>query len=102
MLATPANNSHGTTGATAPITLSNSVVTTNSQIFVGLAAAPVTFAGPWTLGTNTSLQYQPAGTTLTISGPMSGAFAFTKAGVGILALTGSNSFSGGTTVSAGT
>jgi fibronectin-binding autotransporter adhesin len=42
------------------------------------------------------------GTTLTMSGPIGGAGALTKVDTGILILTGANTYSGGTTISAGT
>ncbi|HVT28061.1 MAG TPA: autotransporter-associated beta strand repeat-containing protein [Lacipirellulaceae bacterium] len=97
VLATPA--------ATSPITIANDVNTTaTTQIFVGVPAAPVTFSGSWTLpatGT-TTFQNQPAGTMVTISGPISGDAAFKKAGAGTLVLSSSsNSYTGATTVSAG-
>ena len=43
-----------------------------------------------------------AGTASTLSGPITGVGAWTKAGSGTLTLTGANTYSGGTTVSAGT
>jgi autotransporter-associated beta strand protein len=43
-----------------------------------------------------------AGTASTLSGPLTGAGSWTKNGPGILTLTGTNTYSGGTTVSAGT
>jgi fibronectin-binding autotransporter adhesin len=42
------------------------------------------------------------GTVSTLSGPISGVGAWTKAGPGTLILTGSNSYAGGTTINAGT
>ena len=93
-----------TPDATMPITIANAVQTTaTTQIFVGLPAAPVTFSGPWTLpaaGT-TTFQNQPAGTTVTISGAIGGAANFAKTGAGTLVLSGPNTYSGTTTVTAG-
>jgi fibronectin-binding autotransporter adhesin len=43
-----------------------------------------------------------AGTTSTLSGPISGVGSLTNAGAGTLILTGTNSYSGGTTITAGT
>lgn len=104
VLATPANDSHGNTGATGPITITNSVVTiSGSQIIVGLAGAPLTFSGPWTLPASgtVSLQYQPVSTTMTISGVIGGAAGFTKTGVGTLVLSGANTNSGQTVIANG-
>jgi autotransporter-associated beta strand protein len=110
VLATPATDSTATAFATAPITVTNTFGTygaSNSTIiFVGIAAAPVTFSGPWILAapatTNTTFQNQPAGTTVTISGPISGPPNFTKAGAGALVLSGANTYSGKTVVGNGT
>jgi autotransporter-associated beta strand protein len=107
VLATPANDGAGNTGATGPITITNPVTTiSGSQIFVGLVAAPVTFSGNWTLpgsGTTTFQNQALSGTpTVTISGNISGGAGFTKAGTGTTVLTGSNTYTGITTISAGT
>ena len=64
----------------------------------------MTFSGPWTIansGFTTTFQNQPAGTTVTISGVMSGAGGFKKAGAGTVVLTGVNTFTGALTPSAG-
>jgi autotransporter-associated beta strand protein len=111
VLATPATDSTTATFANAPITIANSVATcggavNSSLIFVGVAAAPATFTGPWTLansaGSTATLQNQPAGTTVTISGPISGAANFTKSGAGTLVLSGANTYSGKTSINGGT
>jgi len=57
--------------------------------------------GAVTLGTNR--QVTVAANTLTVGGAIGGgAYALTKAGAGVLALNGANTYSGGTTLSAGT
>jgi autotransporter-associated beta strand protein len=104
VLATPATDSAGGTFATSAINITNSVATfggTGSTILVGIAAAPVTFSGPWSLKGAYTMQNQPAASSVTISGPISGAFNFTKAGAGSLTLSGVNTYSGNTTISAG-
>jgi autotransporter-associated beta strand protein len=101
ILATPATDGNGHTGATGPITIANPVTTiSGTQIFVAIAAAPTTFTGPWTLPSSgtTTFQSQPSGTTVTISGAIGGAAAFTKTGTGTLILNGANSYTGATTV----
>lgn len=110
VLATPATDSAGATFATAPITIANSMATfggaaNSSLIYVGIAAAPATFTGPWTLanaaGFAATLQNQPAASTVTISGAIGGAANFTKAGAGSLVLSGANTYSGKTSLNAG-
>lgn len=109
VLATPATDSSGATFATAPVIVPNNFATygggSGTLIYVGIAAAPATFTGPWTLanaaGNTATLQNQPAGTTVTISGPISGAANFTKAGAGILVLSGANTYTGKTSLNAG-
>jgi autotransporter-associated beta strand protein len=110
VLATPATDSTGASFANAPITIPNSVATcggavNSSLIYVGVAAAPATFTGPWTLansaGSTATLQNQPAGTTVTISGAISGAANFTKSGAGTLVLSGANTYSGKTSINGG-
>ncbi len=97
ILATPA--------ATAPLTITNAVTTTNgTQIFAGVAAAPLTFSGAWTLlgaGTINDFQNKNAGTTVTISGAISGAGVFQKSGAGTVILSGANAYTGMTLVTNG-
>src|SRR4051794_36165655 len=95
--------------ATGPVTLANLVTTQASAtlIYVGPAAAPVTFTGAWTLPSGTStLSIGNASHTsskMTISGAMGGSGgALTKSGVGTLVLSGANTYDGTTTISAGT
>jgi len=57
-------------------------------------------SGPVTLGASPTVTV--TANTLAVDGSISGTFGLTKAGSGALALSGSNSYSGGTTVSAGT
>ncbi len=94
--------------ATAPVTLANPVTTQagSTLIYVGPAAAPVTFTGAWTLPSGTStLSIGNASHTsskMTISGAMAGSGgALTKSGVGTLVLSGANTYTGGTTITAG-
>jgi autotransporter-associated beta strand protein len=56
---------------------------------------PIALGSPqtWTVG---------AGRTLTVTGGMSGLLGFTKAGAGMLVLSGANTYTGGTTLTAGT
>jgi autotransporter-associated beta strand protein len=97
ILATPA--------ATVPMTIANHVVANSgTQIFLGVAAAPVTFSGSWTLPANgtSTFQNQSAGTKVTFSGAISGGAGFTKAGAGTVVLSGANTYFGPTTITAGT
>jgi autotransporter-associated beta strand protein len=110
VLATPATDSSGATFANSAISIANAVQTygggSSTLIFVGVAAAPTTFSGPWTLenaaATTFTLQNQPSGTTLTLSGAITGAGNFTKNGAGTLVLSGANTYSGKTIVANGT
>lgn len=95
--------------ATGPVTLANAVTTKagGTLIYVGPAAAPVTFSGAWTMPSGTStLSIGNASHTsskMIISGAMGGSGgALVKAGVGTLVLSGANTYTGGTTISAGT
>jgi trimeric autotransporter adhesin len=108
VLATPATDSSGATFAATPVTIANNVATfggSGSLIYVGIPAAPATFIGSWTLagaaGTTSTLQNQPSGTTLTLSGVVSGVANFAKAGAGTLVLSGANTFSGKASVNNG-
>jgi autotransporter-associated beta strand protein len=112
VLATPASDSSGTAFAASPITISNAVQTfgTGGQVILtGRAAAPVTFSGPWTLAGSSANTAQldvrtisGSTATWTISGPISGAPSLTKLGAATLVLSGSNTYSGKTTISGGT
>jgi autotransporter-associated beta strand protein len=62
------------------------------------ANVATTFSGAVTFGTELSIA-GPAGVTL--SGPVAGSFALSKAGTGTLILTGANTYSGGTNVTGG-
>ena len=108
VLAAVANDTAGNTGATGPISLINPVtVSAQNLILVGIPAAPVTYMGNWTLaasGTSTITTQIPgggAGFTNTISGAISGGAVLSKAGASTLVLSGANTYSGGTTISAG-
>ena len=99
ILATVASDGAGNTGATAPITIANQVNTiSGSQIFVGTAAAPVTFSGPWHLPSSgtTIFDPTPAAANVTFTGVISGSAAFENQGAGSIYLWGNNTYSGGT------
>lgn len=83
---------------TNPVTVASA--TTNN--IVGNAAG-LTFSGPWSLGAAVSLGSGGAANNLVaISGVVSGGSALTKYNPGILSLNGVNTYSGATTISAGT
>ena len=65
------------------------------------AAGQATFSGQITLGHDLFLT-APAGGTLVLSGAISGSGGLTKTGLGLLVLSDSNGYTGGTTVSSGT
>ncbi|HEX4413204.1 MAG TPA: GH25 family lysozyme [Lacipirellulaceae bacterium] len=94
--------------ATSAVTLANPVTTIagGQLIYVGPAAAPVTFSGAWTLisGTNTLTvgNTSHASSKMTISGKIGGSGgALVKNGVGTLVITGANTYTGGTTLNVG-
>ena len=101
----------GTTGpvlasqGTSSLTVPNNVtlVSADNLTYAGGATAPTTFSGAWTLPAVglTSTLTVTAGTPMTISGAIGGAGNLTKAGAGTLILTGVSTYTGGTTVSAG-
>ena len=64
-------------------------------------AGKAVFSGPVTLVANTTLAGGLSGSELELAGPISGAFSVTKAGGGVLTLSGNSSYSGATTVTAG-
>ncbi len=110
VLATVGVDSTGTvfnTNSIINITNSFSTYATSnsSTIFVGIAAAPVIFSGPFNLaapaGTNYTFQNQPSGTTVNISGTISGAQNFIKTGAGTLTNSGPNTYGGKTTINNG-
>ncbi|NBQ55982.1 MAG: hypothetical protein EBU36_04955, partial [Verrucomicrobia bacterium] len=63
------------------------------------AAGGATFGNAITMTADST--YKATGN-MTLSGPISGAFAFNKSGVGTVTLTGTNTYSGGTVVNNGT
>jgi len=74
--------------------VSSSVAALNSSNGTASLSGTVTLAADSTVGGN--------GTTFTLSGPIGGGFALTKIGTGVTVLSGTNTYSGVTTVSDGT
>lgn len=88
-----------------PITISNPVtIPVASSVNIVGNPAGITFSGPWALNNSLILSTGGAANNLiTIAGPISGSGAFLqKANVGILALSGTNTYTGPTTISTGT
>src|SRR5207249_3484874 len=102
---------NGTSAAFGTLQCINAgVLITNAVDFSqGLSATPflnivgnpgVTFSGPWTCGANAA-NVGSVGT-LFIAGAISGTAGFTKFNSGTMVFTGPNTYSGGTTINAGT
>ena len=84
---------------TAAMTIPNAVTNeANINTILDGNTAGVTFSGPWILSATPILGINSL---VTISGPISGTGGLAKYGTGTLALSGANSFSGGTTISNG-
>ena len=66
------------------------------------ASSTITFPGAITLASNSSIGVSVASATFVLSGIISGGFALEKADVGILKLSGVNTYTGATTITAGT
>jgi len=86
-----------TGGAADPITLDNGLATPAISVLAGSH----TLAAPLVLTADTDLS-TAAATALTLSGDISGADGLAVAGAGVVILTGNNTYSGATTISAGT
>ncbi len=97
-----------TLGSTAGYTLaSGSGGTLNidngpAAAVVTVAAGSHTIAAPVVLDSNTNVAANNAGDMLTVSGPVSGSGGLTAGGAGLLVLNAANTYSGGTTIDAGT
>jgi autotransporter-associated beta strand protein len=85
-----------------------SIALSSSQTLAGLTLGSATTFGNWSftgsgmsLGANSTFTVN-AGSTASIANAISGAFSLTKAGTGTLTLSGVNTYTGTTTVSAGT
>jgi fibronectin-binding autotransporter adhesin len=95
--------------AATPITLANAMNTRASStlIYVGPATAPVTFSGNWALASGVSTLSIGNGTfpssAMEIDGTVSGSGGSLRTtGVGLLTLSGANTYDGGTTLDNGT
>ncbi|WP_312284314.1 autotransporter-associated beta strand repeat-containing protein [Yokenella regensburgei] len=105
----------GTNTWTGGSAINGGIVQVSADANLGAATGPLSFDGG-TLATTTSFNTgrattlntgggtldTAAGTTLTMSGVVSGSGALTKTNTGTLTLTNSNTWSGGTTISGGT
>ena len=103
-----ASNGYGCTliveGA-SPVTVANSIFFSQSSNSVNIVgnAAGVTFSGPVNLGTNTvSIGSGGTSNLVILSGVISGSASLKKINAGTLELTGANTCTGPTTISAGT
>jgi arabinan endo-1,5-alpha-L-arabinosidase len=74
----------------------------NSSASITVTAGNPTIAAPVQLNDNTFINISPALSTLSITGAIGGTCGITKSGSGILALWGSNTYSGATSLQAGT
>ncbi|WP_205804815.1 autotransporter outer membrane beta-barrel domain-containing protein [Burkholderia sp. Ac-20365] len=104
----------GTTAAVTPWTLTNGVLQISSDANLGDASGGLTFNGGTlentaditsartVTTTSNGTLLTDAGTTLTLNGVVSGAGALTKSGAGTLILNAANTYTGGTSINAGT
>ena len=92
-----------TIGGTSALTLFGTTINSNpgTGIEVDAGAGPLTINAPLALQNNQQWINNSANA-LTINGAVSGSGSLTKLGSGILTLTGSNTYSGSTTVDGGT
>ena len=90
-------------GASASIAISGTGALTLGAGGIDMSASPVnmTLGTPVVLGANQTWNVN-SGATLSVSGNIGGGFGLTKAGAGTLALSGSNSYAGPTSISGGT
>ncbi|MDB6076147.1 MAG: Autotransporter-associated beta strand repeat protein, partial [Verrucomicrobiaceae bacterium] len=85
----------GTVTLGAPITAGGLIFNAGGYTLAGTGANPLTLVGP------ASIQVNGATTAATISAILAGSAGLVKAGTGDLLLTGANTFTGGTSVTAG-
>ena len=95
------NQLHFGAGGTVSLTGGSTLTLDGTSPTIFVTSGSHSIACPVDLGANLAIQVD-AGSQLTISGAISGAFAITKTGTGTLVLSGANSHTGLTTVSAGT
>ena len=84
-------------GAATPITFSGGLLRINGTAMTTLGAHPINFST-----FNGGFDIAASGNTFTVAQAIGGSGSVTKAGAGTLILGGTNSFSGGTTIQAGT
>ena len=84
------------TGGTLNLDNGSNVATISNTLGTHTISAPIIFSS-----SNTAISVTGAANSVTLSGPVSGASALLKTGSGLLALTGSNSYVGGTTLNGG-
>jgi autotransporter-associated beta strand protein len=87
------------------VTIANAVSLSGNGIDAGgavIASGNAGISGNMTLASNTSVNVTGASGSLTLGGVISGGFGLTKLGAGVLVLTGTDTYSGATTVTAGT
>jgi autotransporter-associated beta strand protein len=88
-------------GGTAAMTVTNPFTVANVSLVITSNPGGLTLSGPWALSTTPLIGAAPSGNLIVISGVMSGVGGFTKFGLGTVALSGNNTYSGFTTVSNG-
>ena len=87
---------------TSPLSIANSVTTSNVNLNIVGNRAGLTFTGPWTLNGTTIIGCGGNGNIINISGAIGGTGGMVKSNSSTLVLSGPNTFNGGMTVLSGT